>query len=267
MENKTLVALNFGQVARVDQHDHVDGVEQQRLRHDVLVGERLGNVLFYMRAALEVVGICQQHHLAVRGDCFKNIRPGADRMLHERVLAREVLRVGRAMFGNNLEAELGECVQDRPLERVYHRVIAGLLDFFDELETHLERRDRPGVHHDVVGEHHVVGGKRARLFALARMPLYVLAQVEGVNASIRSHLPTLGELGHNLLFLVDSDQAAEHEFGNTQRNRFIARDRVERGGTAVLAVVEHAAVRAPVGFRCGQRRNGYGHHRAQYRVN
>ena len=220
-----------------------------------------------MGAALEVVRVRDQHHLAVTGHCLEHVRPGADRAVGEPVLARQVLRVRRAVPGDDLEAELRQSVQDRALERDDHGVVAGLLDLLDELVAHLERRDGLRVHHDVVGEHHVVGGKRSRGFALARVPLHVLAQEEREYAAVLGRLPALGQLRHDFLLLVDADQAVEHELRDAQRNRLVARDRVERRRPPVLAVVEDAAVGAPVALRRGMRRKArcHGDAQAQYR--
>src|SRR6266702_308882 len=209
-------------------------------------------------------GLREQHHLAVAGHGLEHVRPGADRAAGERVLARQVLRVRRAVLGDDLEAELRQRVQDRPLERAYHRVVAGLLDLVDELVAHLERRDGLRVHHDVVGEHHVVGGERPRLLALARVPLHVLAEKERVDAAVLRRFPALGQLRHDFLLLVDADQTAEHQLRDAQRDRLVAGDRVERRRPAVLAVVEDAAVGAPVGLRRGVRRNAQRARRAQY---
>ncbi len=209
-----------------------------------------------VRAALEVVRVRGQHHLAVAGHGPQHVRPGADRVADERILARQVLRVGRTVPGDDLEAELRQGVQDRPLEREHHRVVAGLLDLLDELVAHLERRDGPRVHHDVPGEHHVVGGERPRLLAFARVPLHVLAQEESEHAAVLRGLPALGQLRHDFLLLVYAHEAVEHELGDAQRNRLVAGDRVERRRPAELAVVENAPVGVAVGLRRGVRRKG-----------
>ena len=199
-----------------------------------------------MRTALEVVLVGHQDDFPVRGDRLDDERPGADRLPHERILAREIDGVGRTVLRDHLEAELGQRVQDGSLERELHGVIGELLDALDELVAHLERRGRLGMHHDLVGEHDVVGRERPRLLAVPGVPHHVLAQVEGVAATVLARLPALRQLGDDFLLRVDADQAVEDQLGDAQRDHLVAGDRIERRGAAVLAVPQGASVRPPV---------------------
>ena len=111
------------------------------------------------------------------------------------------------------------------------------------------------MHHDLVGEDHVVGRERLRLLALARMPGHVLAQKEGIGAAVGRALPLLGQFGHDLLLLVDAHETVEDELGQPQRDHLVARDRVERCRPAVFAVAQRAAVRPVVLLGSGLGRN------------
>ena len=163
LEDEAFVALNLGDVPRVDEHDHVDRIEHQRLGHDVLVGKGFGDELVDVRPALEVVFVRGEDDLALGGDVLQEIGAGADGVLYKRVFPREVERVARPVLRDHLEAELGQGVQDRPLQRKLDRVVIELLDRVDELVPHLEGRNGLGMHHDLVGEDHVVGRERLGL--------------------------------------------------------------------------------------------------------
>jgi len=45
------VALDLGDVSRVDEHNHIDRIEHKSLRHDILVRKRFGD-----KACRRVVG-------------------------------------------------------------------------------------------------------------------------------------------------------------------------------------------------------------------
>ena len=261
LQDEAPVALQLRQITRVDEHEHVDGVEHHRLRHDVLVRKRLGEELVDVRSALEIILVGHQHDLAVGADALDDVGTGPDGVPHEGILAGEVLGVRRSVRGDHLEAELRERVEDRPLEGEAHRGVVQLLDLLDELVAHLERRDRLRVHHDVVREEHVVGREEPRCLAIARMPAHALAQEEGVGAPVLRHLPALGQLGDDRLLLVDPDQPVEHQLRDAQRDHLVARDRIEGGRPAVLAVGQDAAVRPAVVLR---RRRGGGRYRRQH---
>ena len=148
-----------------------------------------------MRPALEVIVVGHEDDLPLGRDALEHIGAGADGVLHEGIVPGEIGGIGGPVLGDDLEAELGQGVQDRPLERELDRIVVDLLHALDELVAHLERRDGPGVHHDLVGEDHVVRGERLRLLALPGMPGHVLAQEEGIRAAVRRALPLLRQFG------------------------------------------------------------------------
>ena len=128
LQDEALVALDLGDVARVHQHDHVDGVEHQRLGHDVLVREGLCHELVEVRPALEIIVVGGEDDLALGRDALQHVGTGADRVLHEGIVARQVRWIGRPVLGDDLEAELGQGVQDRPLEGELDGIVVHLLD-------------------------------------------------------------------------------------------------------------------------------------------
>jgi hypothetical protein len=183
-----------------------------------------------------------ENDLALGCHGLEHIRPGPDGVLHERIVARQELLVSRTVLGDDLEAELGQGVQDGALQREPHGGIVHLLDGVDELVPHLERGDRPGMHHDLVGEDHVIGGEGFGRLILLRVPGHVLPKEEGVGPAVLGCLPSLRELGYDLLLLVDPHKSVEEELGDAERDHLIARDGVECGRPAVLTIAQGAAV-------------------------
>src|SRR3990172_2962550 len=265
LEDEALVPLDLGQVPRVHEHDHVDGVEHERLRHDVLVGEGLGDDRVDVGTALEVGVVRRERDLAVSRDGLQLIRPGPDGTAHERVFPREKRRVGRAVLRDDLEGELGQGVENRPLESEPDGVVVDLLHALDELVPDFQGGDGLRVHHDVVGEDHIVRREGFGRFAGPYLPGYVLAQEEDVGAPVLRNVPALGELGDDLLLLVEPHQPVEDELRDPERHHLVAGDGVQGRRTAVLAVVQGPPVRPAV--LPGTRRPRRGGGQAEYEQN
>jgi len=246
LENEPLVSLDLGDVPGVHQHDHVDGVEHERLRHDILVRKGLGDEFVDMGPALEIVLIRHKDDLPVGGDIFENVRTGADGILDKGVLPREIQGIARSVTRDDLKAELGERVQNGPLEGEPHRIVIDLFRVVDERKHRLERRDCLGMHHDLVGEYDVVRRERLRLLTLFRVPGHVLFQGKGIGAAFCSYLPFVSQFGHDLLLFVDPDQPVENELGETQGYHLVARYRVQCGRTTVFSIIQSASVRPAV---------------------
>ncbi len=71
------------------------------------------------------------------------------------------------------------------------------------------RRFGEGIGDPFQGPLDIIGSHR-----LAVVKLRVLAQVEGVYATVAADFPTLGQVGHNVQVTIDRDQSTENLHDN-----------------------------------------------------
>ncbi len=152
----------------------------------------------------------------VAGNISQNVRPGPNGFVHKGIFPSEKFPIFRPVLRNDLEAELGKGVQNGPLEGKLDRVVVDLGDALDKLKPNLEGSDGFGMHHDIVGEDDILGGKRLRFLALLRMPCNILPQVKGVPEAIIGDLHSLGELRDNFLLFIYPDEAVKNQLADSQ---------------------------------------------------